>query len=50
MTEIQNQTVQFFCGFFCFVFFALTMLLSLWDLSSPTRDRTLALGSESTES
>ena len=35
---------------FLFVFFALTMRHSLWDLRSPTRDRTQALGSESTES
>ena len=30
--------------------FFLAMLYGLWDLSSPTRDRTWALGSESMES
>ena len=33
-----------------FDFFFLAVLCSLWDLSSLTRDRTQALGSESTES
>ena len=33
-----------------FFFFLLAMLHGLWDLSSPTRDWTQALGSESMES
>ena len=33
-----------------FFFFFLTMLCGLWDLSSPTRDQTWALGGESAES
>ena len=33
-----------------FVLFCLAALRGFWDLSSPTRDGTWALGSESTES
>ena len=44
---VQRHTagclVQFFFNF-------LAALPGLWDLSSPTRDRTWVLGSESTES
>ena len=33
-----------------FLFFFLAVLHGLWDLSSPTKDRTWTLGSESVES
>ena len=36
--------------FFFFFFYLLAMFLCMWDLSSPTRDRTLTLCSRSLES
>ena len=41
---------DYFVDLFVFFFFFLATLNSLQDLSSPTRDWTCALGSESTES
>ena len=35
---------------YVYMYFFFAMLSGLWDLNSPTRDQTQALGSESTES
>ena len=46
-TKVEALIMESFPGQIFFFFFAI--LHSLWDLSSPTRDQTWALSSESTE-
>ena len=48
--EISQTTANTMTSLTCGIFFFLAMPLGLWDLSSPTRDRTRAPCSGSAES